>query len=187
MVSEHTASSWEFHTLFSLENRKVTNYRSGCGGKRVCPGCHLGWKWVHKSACILIYAGKMGSRVAATASRAQEGSGHPTCFSKRMVGNVKLTSSKKKYGSSISRKGSRRKLSMNSCTWSRSTAHSSCWVERVMEEASNDEPTLQPHSLAQPYPLVLKEELLELRKGHPAELWPFSSPAGKERKCLATG
>lgn len=34
MVSEHTASSWEFHTLFSLENRKVTNYRNGCGGKR---------------------------------------------------------------------------------------------------------------------------------------------------------
>lgn len=27
-----------------------------------------------------------------------------------------LTSSRKKYGSSISRKGSRRKLSMNSCT-----------------------------------------------------------------------
>lgn len=34
MVSEHTVSSWEFHTLFSLENRKVTNYRNGCGGKR---------------------------------------------------------------------------------------------------------------------------------------------------------
>lgn len=28
MVSGHTASSCEFHTLFSLENRKVTN----------CPG-----------------------------------------------------------------------------------------------------------------------------------------------------
>lgn len=36
MVSGHTASSWEFHTLFSLENRKVTNYRGECGGKRQC-------------------------------------------------------------------------------------------------------------------------------------------------------
>lgn len=30
MVSGHTTSSCEFHTLFSLENRKVTN----------CPGTH---------------------------------------------------------------------------------------------------------------------------------------------------
>lgn len=73
---------------------------------------------------------------------------------------------------------------MNSCTWSRSTAHSSWWVEEVMEEASNDEPTLQPHSLTQPYPLVLKQELLELRKGHPAELRSLPGPAGKEQKCL---
>lgn len=53
-----------------------------------------------------------------------------------------------------------------------------------MEEASNDEPTLQPHSLTQPYPLVLKQELLELRKGHPAELRSLPGPAGKEQKCL---
>lgn len=54
-----------------------------------------------------------------------------------------------------------------------------------MEEASSDEPTLQPDSLAQPYPLVFKEELLELRKGYPAKLWPLSSPAGRQHKYLA--
>jgi hypothetical protein len=33
MVSGHTASSCEFHTLFSLENRKVTSYKDKCGGE----------------------------------------------------------------------------------------------------------------------------------------------------------
>lgn len=49
-----------------------------------------------------------------------------------------------------------------------------------MEEATNNEPTPHPGSLAQPYPLVLKKELLELRKGHLAVLRPLSSPAGRE-------
>lgn len=56
-----------------------------------------------------------------------------------------------------------------------------------MEEASDGEPIPQPDSLAQSYPLVLKEELLELRKGYPAKLWPLSRPAGREHKCLAAG
>ena len=32
---------------------------------------------------------------------------------------------------------------------------------------------------AQSYPLVLEEELLELRKGHPAQLRPLPRPAGQ--------
>lgn len=39
---------------------------------------------------------------------------------------------------------------------------------------------------AQPYPLVLEEELLELRKGHPAELWPLPCPAGKKTSAWQT-
>lgn len=37
----------------------------------------------------------------------------------------------------------------------------------------------QPDTQAQAYPLVLKEELLELRKRHSAELWPLPSPTEK--------
>lgn len=49
-----------------------------------------------------------------------------------------------------------------------------------MKEATNEEATLQPDSLAQTYPLVFKKELLELRKGHLAMLWPLSSPEGRK-------
>ncbi|EDL06294.1 zinc fingers and homeoboxes 3, isoform CRA_b, partial [Mus musculus] len=52
--------------------------------------------------------------------------------------------------------------------------------KEVMEEATNDEATLQPNSLAQTYPLVFKEELLELRKGHLAMLRTLSSPVGRK-------
>lgn len=68
--------------------------------------------------------GKAGSEGNKVAPLRQTGSWEP---SRVLTAEVKgsLTSSRKKYGSSISRKGSWRKSSMNSCTWSRSTAHSS--------------------------------------------------------------
>lgn len=42
-------------------------------------------------------------------------------------------------------------------------------------------------SPTQPYPLVLEEELLELRKGHTTELWPLPSPVGKKGSTWQPG
>lgn len=93
--------------------------------------------------------GKVGSRMHTQLLEHRSALVTPPVFSNRMVGKVRLTSSKKKYGSSISRKGSRRKLSMNSCTWSRSTAHSSC---RVKTKSWRRPPMMKPSCSLTPSP-----------------------------------
>lgn len=119
--------------------------------------------------------------MAYTAFRAQVSSCHPTCFLQQNGGEGEAHLIQEEVwllnlSQGVSKEAEHKFLHLEPVD----SPQLLLGKEEVMEEATGDKPTLEPDSLAQPYPLVLKKELLELRKGHLAKLWPLSSPAGRE-------